>query len=85
MKGPTGVDWLRRISDCEAVSLLDDEPLLWISIEDRLDSANEIAIKLMDKVRQGTIRKGDFPLLTEVYGLYGPTSCTRKTSYSSLI
>jgi len=70
-KGSTGVDWLRRISDSEAVSLLDDDPPLWISIEDKLDSSTEEAIKLMDMViRQGTIRKKDFPLLTEEYGLY---------------
>jgi hypothetical protein len=69
-RGSTGVDWLRRISNSEAVSLLDDEPPLWISIEDRLDPSMEEAIKLMDMVRQGTIRKMDFPLLTEEYGLY---------------
>jgi len=69
-RGSTGVDWLRQIANSEAVSLLDDEPPLWISIEDKLDTSTEESIKLMDMVRQGTIRKKDFPLLTEEYGLY---------------
>ncbi len=52
-RGSTGVGWLRRISNSEAVSLLDDEPPLWISIKEKLDANTEESIQLMDMVRQG--------------------------------
>jgi hypothetical protein len=69
-RSSTGVDWLKRISNSEAISLLDEEPPLWISMDEKVDEKTEESIRLMDMVRQGTIRKKDFPLLTEEYGLY---------------